>query len=313
MPDQPGEQGSASLRRIDFNLLIPLQALLMEANVTRAAERTNVGQPAMSASLAKLRRHFDDPLLVRDGRELRLTPLAASLVTQVNEVVDGMHAVMNKHAPFDPASTHRVFSLVTSDYVTTVLLKPLLVRLAEEAPHVRLEVVTPRRGMGSLLRRIECDLVVAPCALVHVEVGGYQQQPLFLDHFVVVVDKDNRDIGDRIAVEELQTLPHLGPAVAPPPEFGGRPVPRLFSGAGYMTTAMHLVVGTDLVAVVPSRLFRRYGAACGLREVALDGDSFPVDETMFWHPKHVAEPDHMWLRAQLVEMAAELEDASPQQ
>jgi len=311
MPDESGEHGSASLRRIDFNLLIPLQALLMEANVTRAAERTSVGQPAMSASLAKLRRHFDDPLLVRDGREFKLTPLAASLVGQVNEVVDGMHAVMNKHAPFDPASARRVFSLVTSDYVTAVLLKPLLIRLAEEAPHVGLEILTPRRGMGSLLRRIECDLLVGPRTLVHGEVAGYQHQPLFQDHFVVVVDKDNRDLGDRITMAELQQLPYLGPPVTLPGETtSGRPMPRLFSGAAYMTTQMHLVAGTDLVAALPSRLFEQYGPACGLRKVELDGYPRPLDETMFWHPKHVAEPDHRWLRDKLVETAATL--GSPQ-
>ena len=71
------------LNRFDLNLLVALDALLTERNVTRAAERVFIAQPAMSRALARLRRHFDDPLLVRVGRELRLTPVAEALVEPV--------------------------------------------------------------------------------------------------------------------------------------------------------------------------------------------------------------------------------------
>lgn len=109
-----------SLSSIYLDLLVPLHALLMERSVTKGAERVEVGQPAMSASLAKLRRLFDDPLLVRHGRRLKPTPLAESLVLQVDELLVDIRALSGPGASFDPSVDHRVFTVVASDYVMAV-------------------------------------------------------------------------------------------------------------------------------------------------------------------------------------------------
>src|SRR6516165_692691 len=108
---------------VDLNLLLALDALLSERNVTRAAERLSVGQPAMSASLRRLRKHFGDPLLVREGRTLLPTPLAGTLAPLAREAVTALEAVFDRQRGFDPLVDSRSFTIMASDYVTVILLR----------------------------------------------------------------------------------------------------------------------------------------------------------------------------------------------
>jgi DNA-binding transcriptional LysR family regulator len=126
----------ASVSSIDLNLLVALGALLEERNLTRAGEKTNMSQPAMSGALARLRRHFDDELLVRDGRQYQLTPLAHRLLPDVRDALRQVERTLEARPEFDLAST-RTFSLAMSDYAVTVLVDPLLRRVQELAPGSR--------------------------------------------------------------------------------------------------------------------------------------------------------------------------------
>lgn len=110
------------LQRLDLNLLLAFDVLIEECNVTRAAERLNVGQPAMSASLAKLRKILDDPLLVREGRQLRPTPVALELVSSVREGLDLIGGAVDSRQSFDPATGRRTFTIMASDYVLVLFL-----------------------------------------------------------------------------------------------------------------------------------------------------------------------------------------------
>src|SRR3954467_4262234 len=113
-------------QRIDLNLLIALDALLAERNVTRAAERMHMTQSAMSGVLARLREYFDDPLLVPVGRTLRLTPRAESLVQPVREILLKVDSTLGAHPEFDPANASRHFVVIASDYVSHVFLGEVL-------------------------------------------------------------------------------------------------------------------------------------------------------------------------------------------
>ena len=154
--------GPVSLRGFDLNLFPALEALLEERNVTRAAERLSLGQPAMSAALARLRRHFDDPLLVRDGRVYQLSTFAQSLVEPVREAMAAVEAAATAIRAFDPATDTRSFTIATSDYAALVFLRPLLARLADDAPQIRLRLVPITVDMGDALRRGSLDLVILP-------------------------------------------------------------------------------------------------------------------------------------------------------
>ena len=113
------------LREVDANLLLSLHALLEERNLTHAGERMTMSQPAMSGALARLRKHFDDELLVRVGRGFELTPLAERLRPLVADAVEAAEALLGNQREFDPASSTRRFAVSMSEYAMTVLAEPL--------------------------------------------------------------------------------------------------------------------------------------------------------------------------------------------
>ena len=300
----PRATARRSLRRVDFNLLLPLQALLAEANVTRAAERANVGQPAMSASLAKLRRHFENPLLTRDGRGMKLTPFAVSLLDVVNQAVDSMQQAMGHHAAFDPGTLRRTFTVITSDYVTIVLIKPLLQSIVDVAPGVTLNVVPPGPQMLSTLRRGETDLVVAPPEMLPPDAASYPNRTLFTDRIVLVAGEDNTAVGENVSLSALAGLPFVeaAPGLGLPEE-GLNTTSRISTGS--FGASMHLVAGTSMVTLAQNRLFEAFGVQCGLRAISLK-EQLSSTEAMYWHSSHTADPAHMWLRAKLRDVAASL-------
>jgi DNA-binding transcriptional LysR family regulator len=301
--------GPRSLQKIDFNLLLPLQALLVEANVTRAAERTSVGQPAMSASLARLRKHFGDELLVRSGREFELTPLARSLIDDVGELLERMHAVMSRHNVVDPGEIRRRFLVVTSDYVSIVLLKRFLAVLAVEAPQVRLEVVPPAEGLAVAMRRTQADLLIAPRNLIVGDFDQFGSELLFADDMVFAVDRNNALAGRRVSRSELMRQRFLvyqaALLQAVLPEAGAVRA-TASTGAGYFTVTMQLLAGTQMVCLLQRKLFDLYGPTMGLREVSVDFELPSLVEAMYWHPRHLGDPEHRWLRERLAQIAATL-------
>ena len=128
------------LNRFDLNLLVALDALLTERNVTRAAERVFIAQPAMSRALARLRRQFDDPLLIRVGRELRLTPVAQALIEPVRDALLQVQAALGTRPAFDPARSQRVFSLMVPDFVAPLLMPGVLRNLMAESDSVQVRL-----------------------------------------------------------------------------------------------------------------------------------------------------------------------------
>ncbi|QKV97126.1 LysR family transcriptional regulator [Streptomyces sp. NA02950] len=292
------------LLKIDFNLLIPLQALLAEANVTRAAERTGVTQPAMSGSLAKLRRHFGDPLLTRNGRSMQLTPFGAALVEPVDRAVDSMRSVLGSRSTLKSRLVSRTFTIVTSDYVSIVLIKPLLQSLWNSNPNVSLKIVPLSDDTLSPLEGDECDLLIAPRSMLPQGKLNYHSRHLFTDRFVAVADADNATLGESIAfnyITELLQVNSLRGVKMPGIEID----PALAVTAGSFSERMYLVAGTPMIALVQSRLYELFGREIGLRAIPLESE-ISLCETMYWHHRHAADPEHIWLRDALSDVAQSL-------
>ena len=136
------------LREVDANLLLALHALLEERNLTHAGERMTMSQPAMSGALARLRKHFDDELLVRVGRGFELTPFAERLRPQVEQALEAAEALLGQQREFDPRSSNRRFTVSMSEYAMTVLAEPLTRVLAERAPGCSVALDTLEVGDG---------------------------------------------------------------------------------------------------------------------------------------------------------------------
>jgi len=140
------------LRRVDMNLLVIFETLMFEKNLTRAAEKLFLGQPAVSAALARLRDLFDDPLLVRNGRSLEPTPRALVILKELQPAMDTISGAVSRAKDFDPSTSRDVFRIGLSDDAEFGLFPPLLKQIREEAQNV---VVVVRRGnfllMSSML------------------------------------------------------------------------------------------------------------------------------------------------------------------
>ena len=126
------------LDSFDLNLLVAFEVLLEERNVTRAARRLHVTQSAMSASLRRLREAFGDPILAQHGKAMMPTPYALALAPEIAAALAALRRLTRPNLGFDPATASRVFRIAASDYITTVLLAPLLARLEREAPRIGL-------------------------------------------------------------------------------------------------------------------------------------------------------------------------------
>jgi DNA-binding transcriptional LysR family regulator len=125
---------------IDLNLLVALGALLEDRNLTRAGARIGMSQPAMSAALSRLRRHFADELLEREGRGYRLTVFGEQLLPTVQDALRQMEATMQRSPRFDPADSDREFSVAASDYTVSILADLLLRQVQAAAPRIRLQL-----------------------------------------------------------------------------------------------------------------------------------------------------------------------------
>src|SRR4051812_11090624 len=151
-----------NLHLFDLNLLVALDALLTERNVTRAGNRLNLSQSATSGALARLRQHFHDELLVPVGRQMVLTPVAEGLVGPVRDILLQVRGTLGAAPRFDPATAARHFSLAVSDYVTDILMADVLRTAREQAPRATFELRPLGRRASEDLERGELDFLIAP-------------------------------------------------------------------------------------------------------------------------------------------------------
>ncbi|MBJ7341534.1 MAG: LysR family transcriptional regulator [Mycolicibacterium sp.] len=312
-----------TMRNFDLNLIPALNALLEERNVTRAAERLSLGQPAMSASLARLRRHFDDPLLIRDGRVHQLSTFAESLIEPVRDAMDALAAATASRRGFDPATDSQTFTIATSDYAALVFLRPLLAQLSREAPRVRLRLVPITVNMGDALRRGALDLVMLPLELAG-ELEGLPRKALFQDRFVLAADQDNpalaeiigldhekNDAGRGVDLDLMTRLPFVAMAGEMPPlvdlrlrEQGVQL--RIDVSTEAFVIAPMLLQGTPLVCLVQERLGRLVADQAQLRLYRSPIDVGRIVETMFWGARRTDDPAHRWLRTHFIAQAQHL-------
>lgn len=295
----------------DLNLLRALRALLEERTVTGAAERMGVSQPSMSASLARLRRHFGDELLVRSGRQHHLTPLAQRLQERTRTAVRAADRVFESQPDFDPAGSQRQFHLVASDYDTSVLARRLTGLLAEEAPRTRLSIttITTRHVEGCPETLLDCDLLMLP----HGMITGAAHQDLFRDEWLCIVSADNAAVGDQLTVEQLESFPSVA---AYETATSWTTVARALRTLGIdlrvqvvmqsFLAIPETVAGTDRIAILQRRLVERLPADAGVRALPLPFDAGPLVQAMWWHPFYDNDPEHQFLRDAVLRATAPL-------
>jgi DNA-binding transcriptional LysR family regulator len=291
------------LNRVDLNLLVAFDALMAERSVTAAAARLSVGQSAMSSTLARLRKLLNDPILVREGRAMVATPVAEALVEPVQQALTDIQAVLSGRRGFDPAVDRRTFTVVASGYVAVVVLHPLLVHLATEAPNVQLRIQPVRDGVEDLLARHKVDLVIVPRE-VFADQHEFLREVLYDDEWVVVVDRVHPDIGDTITLEQFSQLPYM--ASSPDlhrslvdEQLDALGVPRRFEVNSGFEVAPFLLRDTRLITLLPRLFACRVERAADLRLLEPPIPLKPLNESLFWTRRLDDDPGHRWLRRRL--------------
>lgn len=286
--------------KIDLNLLVALRALLEEANVTRAGDRINMGQSSMSSALSRLRATFDDELLVRVGRDYELTPLARLMLPQIQVTLPLIERALNSGEPFDPRTSRRNYRLMMTDFAM-IEVQTTLANVIEFGTDLSIEVLPlPDNPTDSRHEMTVNDFVIA---VPGIGISG-DSAALFEDHYVCLVDRENPALEQgKLSWEEFVKLPaaicDFGSSHMTPPERRLREMglvrePRVSTSSFF--SLPQVVSGTNMVAIIPSRLAQRMGEATQTVAVPTPFEEVELIETMFWHPAHNSDPSHRWLR-----------------
>jgi DNA-binding transcriptional LysR family regulator len=302
--------------RIDWNLLPALDALLTERNVSRAARRLGISQPATSGALARLRRHFDDELLVRRGNCYTLTPLAERLRPLAREAVDVTSTALTSTSDFDCGTSARRFRIAASEYVQTVFAPSLVAELGRRAPRMGVEFVFPfadRFPTGvDVLHSTDGWLAPREVLADQLSTG------LLADEWVCVVAADHPTVGTALTLDDLEELSWVAPTIRGEPlrfHLDGLSAhglePNVAVATDSFTAVPFLVAGTSHVGVLQGSLARRLAAAAGVRVLPCPWAVQALHLTMWWDRRWESDPAHTWFRTLVEEVMASVDLSSP--
>ena len=287
------------LRNVDLNLLVVLDALLAQSGVTPAAKVLRLSPPATSHALARLRETFDDPLLVRAGRRMVLTPRAQALRPHLVRLMEDTRRLLASGEDLDPRELDRTYSIHATDHILTVL-GPAFDARAHAAPKVRLTFLPNRPDDVDVLGRGGIDLALGVYHRVPAEI---HRETLFHDEFVCVVRRDHPSVRKKISIKRFVELEHV--LVAP----RGRPgsaVDAALKGLGlqrrvarrfpYFLQALLLVSQTDYAITISRRIGEQMADSMSLRVLSHPLPLKPYPIHMIWHARSNFDGGHRWLR-----------------
>ncbi|HSD88223.1 MAG TPA: LysR family transcriptional regulator [Kofleriaceae bacterium] len=297
-----------NLAGIDLNLLVAFDALFAEANVTRAAKRVGLSQPAMSNALSRLRSLLSDPLFLRTPRGMAATPRARQLAAPIREALTTLQQAIAP-ARFDPMTSSRTFTISAPDSTEMLLATSLMERLAVEAPSVRLVFIRPRDSDPTeILDSERADIAIINLAAVR---SVLRTCTLFRFRQVCIVRKDHPQVGAKMTLKLFTSLRHV--MIAPYGSPGSAIDDRLAKlrtsrvvalRVASFATAPRIVAATDHLAILPAVLAQQLAVELPIRILDLPFDMPEVQIGQVWHPRFEHDEGHAWFRAVLTKTAA---------
>lgn len=292
-----------SLRRLDLNLLVTLDALLVELNVTRAARRLNLAQPTVSLQLGRLRQLLDDPLLLPGPRGMRPTARAAALREPLRQALAALDEALAPAAPFEPARAERTWRIAASDHSATTLLTPLLADLRQQAPGIRLALLDKKPAL--LAQQLEGDRLDLALDVADTAAAGLRQRLLFTEHYLLAGRRGHPALQQPVS---LETFCQLDQALVSPSGGGFASVTdRLLAEQGrerrvvlsvpHFATLASVLLVSDLVALLPAQIALNHpGLQVQPPPLAIPG----FDMLLLWPERLHRDPAHAWLRERIV-------------
>jgi DNA-binding transcriptional LysR family regulator len=283
-------------RTLDLGLLVTLEALLAERNVTRAARRLNLSQPALSARLARLREALGDPLLIPARRGMVLTQRALELMQPLHEALESIRHVVEQGAPIDPATMRATLVIAASDYVQYALLARFSVAWRA------LDVM----ALTTQLERGEVDLALA--APEHAP-AAMRQRRLYEEGYAVIARQGHPTVQGGLDLDVFCALDHVvvspqgggfaGPADAALEAIGRRRTVVL-STSGFLIVP-EIVSRSDMIALIPRRITEGWSGRVQVLEPPLTIPGFVI--ASIWHERTTTHPAQTWLRDRLAALA----------
>jgi LysR family nod box-dependent transcriptional activator len=312
------------LNKFDLNLLLALDALLREKNVTRAAARLFVTQPAMSSSLAKLRESFNDPLLERLGRHMELTPRAKALRQPIRQILLDVQAALGaSDKVFEPAVERRTFTVICSDYVSPWVMPGILRRLQHSAPGIQIEIERPTGSDLASVYQGDVDLLLT---LDAAESSAYAVLPESIGSavlaelpYVCLLSVDHPDIGAELTQEQFLRQQFVAVRQARRSSRVEEIVQERFGVAlnvravteNVLELPFLVTTGSSFLGVTLEPLARVLKTSPRLKVLELPDGMIPASRLdMLWHRSLEGDAAHAWLRnliqaeCTLVQMAA---------
>lgn len=293
--------------RVDLNLLVTLEALLTEQNVTKAAVRLNLSQPAVSAQLNRLRDLFDDPLLVPARRGMTPTAKALELLTPLRRSLDQLRLTLQSHKDFHPNQAQLTVTIACTDYIQAAIVTPLVLALRQRSPGVRIAVrhYNPAQ-LEQQLASGEVDIAIITPDTHHAHLRSCH---LFDETYVLIGRRDHPDLKDHLTVEDFVQLEHV--IVSPSGGNFTTPIDDALATLGHqrkvvMSAASFLIVpeivsASDLVALVPKRLLRDQSDRFLIIDVSWLAEQFDV--SLIWHERSHGHAGQRWIRELIVEVS----------
>jgi DNA-binding transcriptional LysR family regulator len=305
-----------NLRSVDLNLLVVFDALITERNVTRAAARNGLSQPAVSKALNRLRYLFDDPLFVRRDRAMEPTARALELAGPIHGALADISRTLTLPAAFDPATVTATVKIATIDLYHTNLLPALVGHLRRHAPGVDLHVrANDCSRLHERLAAGETDIAFAPLGT---RTGEISAEPLWNDRLVMLVGRDN-PVSEPVSIEAYAAASHLvdaGHVQVSVEGVGTSVVDAILAARGLRRRIVlvlpnsagvpFVVAATDLIATLPSRIVKGLSAVPNIRVLTPPFPDVEVCPHMFWHRRTQNDPLQVWLRGVIHEIAARI-------
>lgn len=312
-----------ALHRIDLNLLVYLDVLLRECNVTQAANQLGLSQPAMSNGLRRLRDLFNDPLLVRTSDGMTPTARALELEPLVRDILSGVERAIQPTAEFDPTDAKQVIRVMASDYAESTLFPAVLQTLRERAPGLTLDVMTPSDVSFLDVERGKIDLVINRFDQMP---QSFHQITLWTDTFTCLMNRDNPilehfDLDSYLAASHIWvSKTGMGVGVGVDPDdvqrlgwvdhaldaLGKKRNIRVFTR--HYQAAMTLAEQNDLIVTLPTRAtwLKRGNPRVVVRDCPFEVP--PLELKMAWSPLLQHNPAHRWIRQLITQIARDLKE-----
>jgi DNA-binding transcriptional LysR family regulator len=295
----------SAVANIDLKLLAIISELHRTRSVSHAAENLQLSQSTISMSLAKLRRHFNDPLFVRTSTGMEPTTHALEVLSLLRKAEGLIQSALEHHVIFDPSTSDRVFRLCSTDIAQFTLLPALMAKMKEVAPAIQVDLVNVSDEMPRLLESGEIDLAVG---FIPPLGAGFYQQRLFRDRFVCAVRAGHPRVRSELSLERFQQEIHLtvatsgtGHGIVERTLEAKRIRRRIGLRVPSFLGLAPILTSTDFVAIVPEQLGRFFVGIAKIRLLPLPFNIPPYYILQHWHERYNHDPANVWFRGVLAE------------